>query len=87
MGPSETCESTCGDDASENFGSFAVSSLDPIMNPCDILSCRKGAGLTFPSKATSKARANRIMAGIEDVNRYPVIHTWSYNRRGRLIMI
>jgi hypothetical protein len=20
----------------------------------------------------------RIMAGIEDVNRYPVIHTWSY---------
>jgi hypothetical protein len=24
------------------------------------------------------SRVPRIMAGIEDVNRHPVIHTWSY---------
>jgi hypothetical protein len=25
-----------------------------------------------------RSRQQRIMAGIDDINRYPVIHTWSY---------
>ena len=29
--------------------------------------------------ASKQELKQRIMAGIEDVNRYPVIHTWSYN--------
>jgi hypothetical protein len=28
--------------------------------------------------ASKQELKQRIMAGIEDVNRYPVIHTWSY---------
>jgi hypothetical protein len=28
--------------------------------------------------ASKQEPKERIMAGIEDVNRYPVIHTWSY---------
>jgi hypothetical protein len=31
------------------------------------------------SRVTSKYELKqRIMAGIDDLNRYPVIHTWSY---------
>ena len=42
---------------------------------------------TFAARSTSSFAApiaskqefkERIMAGIEEVNRYPVIHTWSY---------
>jgi hypothetical protein len=28
--------------------------------------------------ASKQELKERIMAGIKDVNRYPVIHTWSY---------
>jgi len=36
--------------------------------------------------ASKQELKERIMAGIEDVNRYPVIHTWSYKlAKGRLI--
>src|ERR1700760_346274 len=35
--------------------------------------------------ASKQELKQRIMLGIKDVNRYPVIHTWSYTRRGCLI--
>jgi hypothetical protein len=40
--------------------------------------CRKVDLLLRRANRIKQELKERIMAGIENVNRYPVIHTWSY---------